>query len=653
MAPADITPDLTPRFSIDCSKPLPDAGAGMRAFAAKRNTDSAPGFMAIEVHRHVPPRAGAIQSGVSIEGVLMPVAYGIAPGPNGQPACFVITAAPPGPSVGASLRPWHETALFERVLRPCAMALEQLRTNRLTHRGIRPDNVFQRDRLQPVVLGASWAAPAAMHQPAVFEPPYSAMCLPAGKGEGSIADDVYSLGVLLLTLALGRMPLAGLDDATVLRRKLELGCYAALTENERVPGAIAELVRGMLATDPAHRPAPALLLDLQAARGRRVASRFTRRAQHPLIIGGNKIWDARTAAYELAMQPQQANQELLGGNLVRWLRRDLADADLAARMAEVIAAREQERGDPGRIDAAARMRGVSLLDPLAPVCWGGIAFWPDGLGSALAATKGGNPAEAKLLEDAIASEATAEWACMRPERCDPAPLQLQARRHRSICQMRTMGGGPLRLAYALNPLLPCCSPILANDWVAQLGDLVPALERAAAARPAEVLIDAEIAAFMSARAGPRLQQQISALSAAAEEERAVVQARVLASVQARLHSGPMPAVAKWFAEQASSRLAQWRNPERRAQIAEHLEIMAQGGQLAPMVALLEDPFARDQDAREAAAASRALARLDAELARMGVGSEEAKVLARRIGQEVAAGASIAVLVFMLLSAALG
>ena len=130
-----------------------------------------------------------------------------------------------GPEPAGSLHAWPEAELMANVLRPAAHVLEQLQARGVTHRGIRLDNVFQSHRGEPVVLGSAWAAPPAMAQPALFEPPYSAMCLRAGAGDGSIADDVYALGVLLLCLALGRAPLAQLDEASVVRRKLEQGSF--------------------------------------------------------------------------------------------------------------------------------------------------------------------------------------------------------------------------------------------------------------------------------------------------------------------------------------------------------------------------------------------------------------------------------------------
>ena len=217
--------------------------------------------MAIQLHRQKPPRPRAFQAlAAPIDNLLTPLAHG----PVGD-ACYAICPAPPGASVLSRSRPWPEAELLECVLRPAAHMLEHLQARGMTHRGIRPDNVFQSAPGQPVVFGPCWAAPPAMAQPALFEPPYSAMCLPAGRGDGSIADDVYALGVLLLCLALGRAPLAQLDDAAILRRKLELGTYAALAGDQRLPPIIGDLVRGMLAEDPEHRPTA----DLAARPGER------------------------------------------------------------------------------------------------------------------------------------------------------------------------------------------------------------------------------------------------------------------------------------------------------------------------------------------------------------------------------------------------
>ena len=207
------------QYLIEHNRPLPSVG-GLPAFGVLDQVTGRADLMAIQLHRQFParPRAFLVLTTVPVDGLLAPLAQG-----STLDECFTICPAPPGPNLLVRQRPWSETELLNCVLRPVAHVLEHLQERGFTHRSIRPDNVFQSAPGQPVVLGVSWATPPAMAQPAIFEPPYSAMCLPTGRGDGSIADDVYALGVLLLCLALGRVPLDSLDDATIVRRKLELG----------------------------------------------------------------------------------------------------------------------------------------------------------------------------------------------------------------------------------------------------------------------------------------------------------------------------------------------------------------------------------------------------------------------------------------------
>ena len=251
------------RFAVDTSQVLLDAGGGTQAYLARDRNASDGRRVAFAVSRDASPRVRALKGLTEpVDNLMTPLGHGIAPlhGGKGE-GYFVVTNAPSGPPLSASLNAWPEKALTDLVLRPVAQVLEYLQLRKLTHRSIRLNNVFQAAPGQPVMLGGAWAAPPAMHQPGVFESPYSALCHPAGRGEGVIADDVYSLGVLLLTLLSGVVPMANMDDTTVIRWKMELGSFAALTREIPASGFFAELLRAMVADDTEHRPTPAQLLD--------------------------------------------------------------------------------------------------------------------------------------------------------------------------------------------------------------------------------------------------------------------------------------------------------------------------------------------------------------------------------------------------------
>jgi hypothetical protein len=650
-------------YAVDATRPLPGAGGGLAAFAViDRRSAGRSSLMAVQSPPGAPPRAAALHAltGWAEEGLLAPLAHGPARGAQGEPAWFVVSAAPPGPSLAVTLRPWNEHDLLDCVLRPAALVLEALETRRVTHRSIRPDNMFRAGPGASVVLGAAWSAPPALHQPTLFEPPYSAMCLPAGRGNGTIADDVYALGVVLVVLALGRLPLEGMDAAAILRRKLSLGSYAALVGDERLPPVINDLVRGMLAEDPEHRPPPVLLADPGAARSRRVAARPMRRGQRPLELSGGPVWDVRSLACSIAVDPDEGARLLRGGAVDRWLRRHLGDPALAVRLEEVVRLRALDAAtDEAHAEAVMTMRAVAALDPLAPLCWRGVALWPDGLGPALAAAEAmGEPAGpllAERLAGLVANETAGQWAQMRPERGDLNQVRTEARQRRTMMRLRGWSGGLPRLRYALNPLLPCSSRLLAGRLVGRLADLLAAME-AAAARPEarrERPIDREIVAFIAARHDPRFEAELDGLADVGSSEQAMlVQLRVLAGLQRRLEGGALPALAGWLAEQAAPALAGWHNRARREALERALGEAARAGQLAPMVALLDNAAARAADARGFQAAGEAVQRIDAELAALSGGTGERIETARRIGHEAALGVAMMAVTVALVALAL-
>src|SRR3546814_7768561 len=71
---------------------------------------------------------------------------------------------------------------------------------------------------------------------------------------------------------------------------------------------------------------------------------------------------------------------------------------------------------------------------------------------------------------------------------------------KSVMDRTGMGYGMERVAYELNPNLPCRSPLFEADYVSDISELLPALDRLAE-RGVEIrnLIDRHIGAFIATR----------------------------------------------------------------------------------------------------------------------------------------------------------
>jgi hypothetical protein len=641
-------------YTVHADQPLGPIG-GLPAFAATDISRRRTGLIAIPCLAHLPPRSLALTmlENTPVEGMMCPIAHGPALGPDGLPAMFIIHQSPGDTAAGTA--PWRDTDLIATLLRPAAAALDRLQSLGLTHRAIRADNLFRGRHGDAVVLGPAWSAPPGYFQPALYEPPCMAMCHPAGRGDGHIADDVYALGITLVVLALGHDPLAGMSDDAIIRRKLEIGSFAAVTGDARLPTAIADLARGMLAEDPDHRPTPAMLANPSAARSRRVAARPPRRAQRSLQLGGHPVWTARNLAHALCTAPDQGIRLLHDGSIDRWLRRSLGDPALAVRLEECMRRRGTTPGHDPRAEKLLLLRAVTLLDPLAPLSWGGLALWPDGIGTLLAATVADPPAQQAALREIVESEAQFAWASMQEARVDAMRARLESHRQLMWLRQRGWGGGLPRLRYALNPLLPCASPTLAGHLVTRIDDLLPALDKMAAGANASLSgpIDAQIGAFMTARHEHRIDADLLTLADAKDPARsALIQLRLLARLQRHLHQDPMPALASWLAARATPLLLTRQNRTKRGAALAELQTLALKGDLLAIQNLIDDPSGQATDTDGAALAKLRALEIDGELADLSTQGDARAQIARTWAQELAMSAGYVLLAALVAAAVL-
>lgn len=643
-------------YLVDPSKPLQGfVGGGLAAFPAKPVKGDGSIAFAVRCRAHHPPRLRVIDRLPGPEllpDLLMPIRAGMALGGEDEPARYLIYPLPPGPPLmtpGERRNPFSESDLIQNVAKPVAKVLSSLADRGITHRGIRPDNLYRGPAGGPVTVGEAFALPPGFSQPATFEPEAMAMCAPAGKGEGTVEDDLYALGVTLLALATGQWPLAGQEERAVLKLRLERGNLAAMVGNTRLPASLATLLRGLLSDDPSFRPSlEKIALWPGGSWARPQTARPARKATRPFEFGGEKILDARSLAFSLATEWKDGAKALRSPALLSWFERALGDQALTDRITAIVGGNPQAGELEGDLTLS---HALMVIDPQGPHWWRGIAMMPGGLGPMLAeayAAPSPSAERQRDLADMIEAQAISRYANEQSGRLDVVEMDNAARLARPQQRARVLGGGRERLLYQLNPGLPCLSPLVRKTAVTTLPALLAALEAAAGGSPpgggAPTPLDRHVAAFI----GASMEGQLDAALATAgdtgmPDEAGLATVKVFARLQ-RLQPGlTLPNLAKWVAGLAAPAVETWHGKEAQAKIEKRLPEVAATGNFIALLELLDDKAARAEDRSGFAEAAATFARAAA----AGIAAQGAaplrQVEAAQLGGLIAQGVALTLL----------
>lgn len=658
---------LADRYDISPAAVLPDfASPQAPAVAAVDTRGATKAILALVCPRHLGLREETLGSARRIERghVLRVIDWGVVdwplPGGSSQRQPVVIIERPGGsrlmPRDAERIDPLGEEALVRRVLRPLANALRDLHSAGITHRGIRPDNLFWREGAGgDAVLGEGWVAPPGSDQPALYETITNGMAQAPGRGNGRPSDDLYALGATLAVLLAGVNPAAQLDDHAMLAAKIGQGSFSVLAGTLRLSTPMAEVLRGLLADNPQDRwTVDDLDLWFDGRRLSPKAPNLPLLAQRPLAFAETDYWSRQALAHGLARRWTQAVGFLPEAGLAIWLKRSLGEEKRSVA-ADAILAGGGESGRNGADHQLARL--LMLLDPAAPVRYREIAAHVDGFGGLLADSLDRGPVLQQVVQ-AVTQKLPAIWVDQQED-----PRLEHANVRKAIDMMIFFlgktgpGFGIERCLYEANPGLPCRSPLFESDYLTRIQDVLAALDRAAKRNGTGTdLLDRHVAAFIGARLGTSADGDLTRFGTAKEpSERCVGLLRILAMVQATTNIGELPHFGAWVAAQLKPLIESFHHRPFRDALAKEIGPLCYRGDFVGLVRLVENDDLRQRDASGFGAARKRYAALlhDARWIRGGGLTSTARLqdLAQQasavVAGSVAAVASGAVLIYII------
>ncbi|HLN24174.1 MAG TPA: hypothetical protein VK558_09345 [Patescibacteria group bacterium] len=600
---------LRDRYLIYGASPLTELNTGSaQAFLVEDRRDAARPLFALIVRPGFPPRINAMRvlKGMANPGLMMLVEWGVIDWPPANRKVMAVVYERPlggrvATSLSADFKRVEELDVVRKVMTPLAAALREMRAHGMTHRAIRPTNMFwataERDR---IVLGDCTTAPPGFEQPLLLEPIEMGMAQPAGRGSGDYAVDYYALGASLVLLLQGRNPLPGADDDTILRNKILQGSYSVLVGDARLPLPTIEALRGLLCDDPQDRwNGESVELWLSGRRLSPLLTKLEKRGSRAFPFNNKEYNSARELAIAFSRNWDAAISVVIDGRLELWLRRSLDQKEKANAIAGVVRQAAQNAADKKPASDIMMAKVCMILDPAAPIRYKGLSVMPSGIGTCLAMimVEGG---DVRIIAEALMREVVKAWLETR-DTYDPENSMMEGnfRELKVYLDRGTIGNGIERVLYVANESMPCISPFTVEDYVLEIRDLLPAINSLAKKGDGKGWpIDRHVAAFIGARTQFDIERQMLEIAEPNPERAAMGMLNLLAVIQWRMGQGNLYGLCGWVGGLMQPAINAYRSRDRRRELEKEIPRVVREGSLVEMARLLDNAEEKYNDAQE-------------------------------------------------------
>ncbi|PCH99203.1 MAG: hypothetical protein COB76_06160 [Alphaproteobacteria bacterium] len=489
---------------------------------------------------------------------------------------------------------WKSERVLEQIALPIINVLREFHSRDLVHGNIRVSNLYNggQKNYTAVRLGDCLSLPASMAQPVVYEPVERSMTDPISRGQGTLSDDLYSLGIIIAMHLRSYDPLKGKTDNEIISAKVVGGSYSALVgANDRFTGAILELLRGLLIDDPKQRwniDEVSAWLD-----GRRLSPKQPakkKKATRSITLGSIAYYYPTTLAHNIVLHPQESVKLIESSELTHWVERTLADEEMLLRLENAIRGASEGGTGVGYWDRLLPRVSIAL-DPDAPIRYKGVSFLLDGLGNALAEAfvqKRGLSIFTNLFKENILSFWVGACADLN---MDMAGYSSQIDKCQSFLKQSGMQYGIERCLYFLNNSIHCLSPIIESYYARTPGDYLLALDDFAKnsdSLPGRIL-DKHACCFLLSKEARIIEPFTFDLSSHEDFRHVLGTAQALAAIQKYHKDIPAPHVTQWLVKLMDPVVMRFHNIDRQKKVRSELAKKQSSGNIQDILDVVENP----------------------------------------------------------------
>ncbi len=590
------------RYFIDLSKELKEySTTEVKAYSTGTSQSKASGFFTMICNPKYTPRTNVTQHYQSHANSTLPqlVAYGRAIMPNNTAGYVYIYKDTLGQRLYKNdtdiAKGWKTDKILENLLIPIVMSLKDIQQRDVTHGNIRASNLYNggADDHSKIKLGECLSTPASFNQPVVYEPISRAMADPIGRGEGTIKDDLYSLGVLLAMHVRNFDPLKGKTDDEIITAKVVTGSYSALVgSSDRISSGISDLIRGLLTDIEKNRWSLEEVLGwLDGQRLNAKQTTKAKKAARGIKFDGTNFFYAKTLAHRLFQKPQDAAALIEGNELIHWIERSLSDKEMLNRVDLATLAAKEGGSGVGHWDRLLPLVSIAL-DPDAPLRYRSMALNLDAIGNVMASSfmqkKGLNN-----FVDLFSSGIIYFWLTTLEElNTDTAGIRQKFDKIRGFLRQRDMTNGIERCLYYLNPSIHCLSPTVSEYFATTPTEFAISLESAAESYGSnypEKIIDQHTACFLISRDSRLVEPHAFDLSSDQDYRYTLACLNILTSIQRFNDVPPLPHVTKWICKLLEPVIDRYHDTEYQNKIHKDLLVKKETGILQDILTLVESP----------------------------------------------------------------